>query len=62
MVMLCPSAEAAETVLQNLREWATLAGLSLHPEKSRVVDMGQPKSLFDFLGFRFWRGKTSGHI
>ena len=62
MVILCPSAEAAETVLQNLREWATQAGLTLHPEKTRIVDMGQPKAHFDFLGYRFWRGKTSGRI
>ena len=24
--------------------------------------MGQPKAHFDFLGFRFWRGKTSGSM
>ena len=24
--------------------------------------MGQPKAHFDFLGYRFWRGKTSGRI
>lgn len=62
MVILCPSVEAAETVLQTLREWAAQAGLSLHPEKTRIVDMGQPKAHFDFLGYRFWRGKTSGRI
>ena len=62
MVMLCPSAEAAETALQILREWAAQAGLTLHPQKTRIVDMGQPKAHFDFLGYRFWRGKTSGQI
>ena len=62
MVILCPSADAAETVLRTLREWAAQAGLELHPEKTRVVDMGQPKASFDFLGYRFWRGKTSGCI
>ena len=29
MVILCPSAEAAETVLQTLREWSAQAGLTL---------------------------------
>ena len=62
MVMLCPSAEAAEAALQTLREWAAQAGLTLHPEKTRIVDMGQPGAHFDFLGYRFWHGKTSGRI
>ena len=62
MVILCPSAESAGCVLQTLREWASQAGLELHPEKTKVVDMGQPKAHFDFLGYRFWRGKTSGRI
>jgi len=62
MVILCPSAEAAETVLQTLREWSAQVGLTLHPEKTKIVDMGQPKAHFDFLGYRFWRGKTSGRI
>jgi RNA-directed DNA polymerase len=62
MVMLCQSAEAAEKALATLREWSAQAGLELHPQKTRVVDMGQPKAHFDFLGYRFWRGKTSGRI
>jgi RNA-directed DNA polymerase len=62
MVILCPSAEGAASVLQTLREWASLAGLELHPEKTRIVDMGQTQAHFDFLGYRFWRGKTSGRI
>ena len=62
MVILCPSAEAAGRVLSDLREWASQAGLRLHPEKTRIVDMGQPKAHFEFLGYRFWRGKKSGQI
>ena len=62
MVMLCPDASTAEAVLSTLREWAAQAGLSLHPEKTRIVDMGQPGAHFDFLGYRFWRGKTSGSL
>jgi RNA-directed DNA polymerase len=62
MVILCPSAEAAEEVLQSLREWCAQAGLELHAEKTKIVDMGQPKGHFEFLGYRFWRGKSSGRI
>ena len=62
MVILCPDAESAARVLQSLRAWMAKAGLTLHPEKTKIVDMGQPKAHFDFLGYRFWRGKTSGRI
>ncbi len=84
MVMLCRDAQAAQAVLQILREWTTHAGLELHPQKTKIdsaalrpcgavrsslsvslcsaVDMGQPRAHFEFLGYRFWRGKTSGRI
>jgi RNA-directed DNA polymerase len=62
MVILCPSADAAQAAMQMLREWAAQAGLELHAQKTKLVDMGQPKAHFDFLGYRFWRGKTSGRI
>lgn len=61
MVILCSDAESAERVLQSLREWMAAAGLTLHPEKTKIVDMGEPKAHFDFLGYRFWRG-TQGRI
>lgn len=62
MVILCHSAEAAEKAMATLREWSAQAALELHPQKTRVVDMGQPQAHFDFLGYRFWHGKTSGRI
>ena len=62
MVILCHSAEAAGTAMAALREWSAQAGLELHPQKTRVVDMGEPGSHFDFLGYRFWRSKTSGRM
>ena len=34
------------------------AELQLHPEKTRVVEMTEPGNYFDFLGYRFKRGKT----
>jgi RNA-directed DNA polymerase len=62
MVILCPSAEAAQQVLSELQEWAAQAALTLHPEKTKIVDMGQPKAHFDFLGYRFWRSEKDGEI
>jgi RNA-directed DNA polymerase len=38
-----------------VQEWTARAGLSLHPTKTRVLD-AQTES-FDFLGYRFERGK-----
>jgi RNA-directed DNA polymerase len=62
MVILCHSAEAAQNAMAMLREWSAQAVLELHPQKTKIVDMGQPKAHFDFLGYRFWHGKTSGRI
>jgi RNA-directed DNA polymerase len=62
MVILCQSAEAAQSALAMLREWAAQAGLELHAQKTKVVDMGQPGTHFDFLGYRFWHGRRSGRI
>lgn len=54
-VVLCRSREEAETVLENLKDWAGMAELTLHPEKTRIVDVRQPGG-FDFLGYHFERG------
>jgi RNA-directed DNA polymerase len=62
MVILCPSEEAAKGVLQTLRKWTAQAGLILHPEKTRLVDMGQPGASFEFLGYNFWRSRTRWKI
>jgi RNA-directed DNA polymerase len=55
IVVLCRSAEEAAATLEELREWMAEAGLTLHPEKTRVVDMTVAGSHFDFLGYRFLR-------
>lgn len=62
MVILCHSAEAAGEAMATLRQWSAQAGLELHPQKTKNVDMGQPGSHFDYLGYRFWHGKSSGRI
>jgi RNA-directed DNA polymerase len=62
MVIFCADAATAKQALQMLKDWMDQAGLELHPLKTKVVDMGQPKGHFDFLGYRFWREKTNGRI
>jgi len=55
MVLLARSAEEARSALKRLEEWMGEARLTLHPEKTRLVDMGQSRACFDFLGYRFLR-------
>jgi RNA-directed DNA polymerase len=55
MVILCQTRAAAEAALELLRRWLTAAGLELHPEKTRIVDLTQAGAFFDFLGYRFKR-------
>jgi len=55
-VILCRSAEEAQEALEALKAWVSKAGLTLHPEKTRVVDANQPGG-FDFLGYHFERGQ-----
>lgn len=54
-VILCRSQAEAAAALRLVREWTANAGLSLHPDKTRVVDATQ-KGGFDFLGYHFERG------
>lgn len=62
MVVLCRSREEAEAALERLRCWMAEAGLELHPEKTRVVDMTEARNCFDFLGYRFVRARGSGKL
>lgn len=54
-VILCRSAAEAQNALAAVRTWVSEAGLTLHPEKTRVVNAAQPGG-FDFLGYHFERG------
>jgi RNA-directed DNA polymerase len=56
-VVLCRSQDEAEAALEKLREWMAGAGLALHPDKTRTVDMTVADSHFDFLGYRFQRSR-----
>jgi RNA-directed DNA polymerase len=55
-VILCKTEQEAQQALARLREEMTGRGLTLHAEKTRVVDMNQPGG-FDFLGYHFERDK-----
>lgn len=54
-VILCRTEAEAQAALAAVQAWVTEAGLTLHPEKTRVVDASQPGG-FDFLGYHFERG------
>jgi RNA-directed DNA polymerase len=53
-VILCRTRAQAEEVLGVVRHWCEEAGLQLHPQKTRLVDLGEPGG-FDFLGYHFAR-------
>jgi RNA-directed DNA polymerase len=55
-VILCRSAQEAQAALAEVTQWVTAAGLQLHPDKTRIVDTGQPGG-FDFLGYHFELGR-----
>jgi RNA-directed DNA polymerase len=55
LVVLCRTKEEAEQVLTYLREWSERAGLTLHPTKTRIVNVQSEG--FDFLGWHFRGGK-----
>jgi len=57
MVVLCHTEEEAKAALEKLRDWMAGAGLTLHPDKTRTVDMTVADSHFDFLGYRFQRSR-----
>jgi RNA-directed DNA polymerase len=50
-VILCRTQEEAESALAEVRQWVDENGLTLHPEKTHIVD-SREKS-FSFLGYSF---------
>jgi RNA-directed DNA polymerase len=50
-VVLCRSADEAQRALDLIRRWTSEAGLTLHPEKTRIVN--SLETGFDFLGYHF---------
>jgi RNA-directed DNA polymerase len=55
-VVLCRSREEAERALSEMQAWTREAGLTLHPEKTRIVNATEQP--FTFLGYSF---KTDRH-
>ena len=55
-VILCGSEADAQHALSLITTWVEAAGLTLHPEKTRIVDATQHGG-FDFLGYHFERGR-----
>ncbi len=54
-VILCRSEAEARQALAMVQQWTAQAGLTLHPEKTRIVDATKHGG-FDFLGYHFERG------
>ncbi len=54
-VILCRSLEEATRALAMVQEWTAIAGLALHPTKTRIVNA--TKNAFEFLGYQFVNGK-----
>ena len=54
-VILCRSADDARAALERVQQWTASADLTLHPDKTRIVDANREG--FDFLGYHFERGK-----
>jgi len=55
-VIICRSKQDAETALQRVKQIMHILKLTLHPTKTRIVDMGRDG--FDFLGFHFHKKKA----
>lgn len=56
LVILCRSEAEARRALALLEDLTMERGLTLHPEKTRLVDVSVPGAGFDFLGYHFERG------
>jgi len=55
-VILCRSKAEAQQALEEVGEWVEAERLTLHPEKTRIVDANGPEGI-DFLGYHFVAGK-----
>jgi RNA-directed DNA polymerase len=54
-VILCRTKQEAESALAEVKQWTAQAGLTLHPEKTRLIDAVEES--FEFLGYRFHKGR-----
>lgn len=58
-VILCSSAEQAQTALDEIKRWVDANGLSLNPDKTHVGNCLLEGQGFEFLGYRFEAGKRT---
>jgi RNA-directed DNA polymerase len=56
-VILTRSRVEAEAALALVKTWVTANGLTLHPEKTRIANCRKKGNGFEFLGYRFERGR-----
>jgi RNA-directed DNA polymerase len=56
-VILTRNHAEAEAALALVREWVTSNGLTLHPDKTRIANCRKKGNGFEFLGYRFERGR-----
>jgi RNA-directed DNA polymerase len=54
-MIMCKSQEEAEEALQIVKVWCEKMKLTLHPEKTKIVNSQEEE--FEFLGYRFKNGK-----
>ena len=62
MVVLCGTQEHAEQAMAKVKAWMDGATLTLHPTKTRTVDMTQGGAEFEFLGYRFLRTQKTKRL
>jgi len=55
-VIQCGSKAEAQRALEMVQKWTAEAGLTLHPEKTRIVDATE-RGGFEFLGYHFEQGR-----
>jgi RNA-directed DNA polymerase len=60
-VVMCRSEREANAALQAAEEVLGGLGLTLHPDKTKVVDLREGREGFDFLGWHF-RARVSGRL
>jgi RNA-directed DNA polymerase len=56
-VILTRSHAEAEAALAVVRAWVSENGLTLHPDKTRIANCRKKGNGFEFLGYRFERGR-----
>lgn len=56
-VILCRNHAEAEAALALVRAWVAENGLMLHPDKTRIANCRKKGNGFEFLGYRFERGR-----